>query len=287
MSSHVPGNVSTYNEEMAPLIEKLKQSYKPVDAKAAFNQLLDHLHNDELDACIDAGEELLKERIPDSTRTRVHILIASCLADPDEMEEHYEKALDIWTLLNAQHGENARFGPSLREARAQLDVLRDAIREERNNDAASDAIEDEDNVETDQSVSTSTSTKLSMSAITAVGTSPTLAPSSTSGDRSSSHDSTSEHSHTLRTRSTDASLARSSASASSTANSVLSATTSSPIFGAIASPGQQTLRLNDRVGMSPANILKLAWDPNRTVQGRTASSKTLPSRPLKRRASST
>ena len=282
MSCHIPGNVSTYNEEMAPLIEELQRSYVPVDFKAAFNQLLDHLNNDELDACIDAGEELLKERIPDSIRTRVHILIASCLADPDEMEEHYEKALDIWTLLNAQHGKNARFEPFLREARAQLDVLHNAIQEERSDDAASDTIEDEDNVETDQSVSTDTSTEFTLSAIAAIETSPTLAPSSTSND----DDSTSEHSHATRTRSTDASPARFSASASSTASSVLSETTSSRLFGAIASP-QQTLRLNDRVGMSPANILKLAWDPNRTVRGRIASSKTLPSRPLKRRASST
>lgn len=268
MSCHVPGNVSTYNEEMAPLIEKLKQSYKPVDVKAAFNQLLDHLDNDELDTCIDAGEELLKERIPDSTRTRVHILISSCLADPDEMEEHYEKALEIWTLLNAQHGKNTRFEPFLRETRAQLDALREVIQEERSDESTTD-------------------TELNMSAIAVVESAPTLAPSSTSSDRSSSDGSKSERSYTTRTQSTDASPARPSASSSasttrpsesSNASSVLSATTSSRLFGAVASPGQPTFRLHDHVGMSPADILKLAWDPNRTVRGRTTSSKTLPFR---------
>jgi len=242
MSCHIPGNVSTYNEEMAPLIDKLKQSYVPIDVKAAFNQLLEHLHNDELEACIDAGEELLKKRIPDTTCTRVHILIASCLEDPDEMEEHYEKALHLWTLLNAQHA-NTRIDPWLREVRTQLDALRDAIQEERSDD---------------------TTPELTMSAIAVVESAPTT-----------------------RTQSTDTSPARS--SASSTTVSALSATTSSRLSGAIASPGHQTLRLHDRLGMSPLDILKLAWDPNRTVRGRTVvpSSKTLPSRPSKKRASST
>lgn len=253
---------------MAPLIDKLKQSYVPVDVKAAFNQLLEHLHNDELDACIDAGEELLKKRIPDTTRTRVHILIASCLADSDEMEEHYEKALHLWTLLNAQHA-NTRIDLWLREARAQLDALSEAIQEERSDE---------------------TTTELTMSAIAVVETVPTLTPSGTSSsNHSSSYDSepdngnTSERSHTTRTRSTDVSLARS--SASSHASSVYSA--SSRLFGAIASPGQQTFRVHDHVGMSPAGVLKFAWDPNRTVCTVVTSSETLPSRPLKRRASST
>ncbi|KEQ72730.1 hypothetical protein M436DRAFT_82013 [Aureobasidium namibiae CBS 147.97] len=243
MSCHIPGNISTYNEETAPLIDKLKQSYVPIDVKAAFNQLLEHLHNDELEACIDAGEELLKKRIPDTTCTRVHTLIASCLEDPDEMEEHYEKALNLWTLLNAEHA-NTRIEPWLREVRTQLDALRDAIQEER-----SDEITPE----------------LTMSAIAIVESAPTFGPSSTS--------------------SPDTSPARS--SASSAASSALSATTNSRLSGAIASPGQQTLRLHDHLDMSPADILKLAWDPNRTIRGRTASSKTLPSRPFKRRASST
>lgn len=265
MSCHIPGNVSTYNEEMAPLIDKLKQSYVPIDVKAAFNQLLEHLHNDELEACIDAGEELLKKRIPDTTCTRVHILIASCLEDPDEMEEHYEKALHLWTLLNAQHT-NTHIEPWLREVRTQLDALRDAIQEER-----SDEITPE----------------LTMSGIAVVESAPTFGPSSTSTDRSSSHDSMSERSHTTSTLYTGASPSRS--SASSNASLVLSATTSSRLFGAIASPGQQTSRLHDRLGMSPLDILKLAWDPNRTVRGRivVTSSKTLPSHPSKRRASST
>lgn len=169
MSSHVPGNVSTYNEEMAPLLEKLKQSYVPVDAKAAFNQLLEHFHNDELDTCIEAAEELLKERIPDSTRTRVHILIAFCLADPDEMEEHYEKALEIWTLLNAQHGKNIRFEPFLQETHAQLDALLEFI-------------EDERNVETDKSGSPDTPAEPTMSATVAGESAPVSSSSDPAPD---------------------------------------------------------------------------------------------------------
>jgi hypothetical protein len=272
MSSHVPGSVSTYNEEMAPLIDKLKQSYVPVDVKAAFNQLLEHLHNDELDACIEAGEELLKKRIPDTTRTRVHILIASCLADPDEMEEHYEKALHLWTLLNAEHA-NTRIDPWLREARAQLDALFNAIQEERN----------------DETTTEETTTELTMSDIAVVESVPTLAPSSiSSSDHSSSYDSEpdsgnmSERSHTTRMEPTDISPARSSASLHASSIHM----TVSRLFGAIASPGHQTVRLYDHVGMSPAGVLKFAWDPNRTVRTVT-SSKRLPSRPLKRRASST
>ena len=163
MSSHVPGNVSTYNEEMAPLIDKLKQSYVPIDVKAAFDQLLEYLHNDELDACIEAGEELLKKRIPDTTRTRVHILIGSCLADPDEMEEHYEKALHLWTLLNAEHADT-RIDPWLREARAQLDALSDAIKEERSEE---------------------TTTELTMSTIIAVETAPVLSSSDSTPEATS------------------------------------------------------------------------------------------------------
>ena len=234
MSCHIPGNVSTYNEEMAPLIERARQAYVPVDVKAELNKLLELMDNDKLDECIEAGEELLKERIPDTTRTRVHILIASCLADPDEMEEHYEKALDIWTLLNSQQGKNTRYEPFLRKVRAQLDALAEAIQEERNDDAASDAAEDEDDVESD----------------------PTLDPPITSTDRPSSHDSTSERSHATPTLYTGASPSRS--SASSNASLVLGATTSSRLFGAVALPGQQTSRLHDRLGMSPLDILKLA-----------------------------
>jgi hypothetical protein len=319
---------------MAPLIDKLKQSYVPVDVKAAFNQLLEHLHNDELDACIEAGEELLKKRIPDTTRTRVHILVGSCLADPDEMEEHYEKALHLWTLLNAEHA-NTRIDAWLREARARLDALADAIKEERSDETATEE----------------TTTELTMSAITAVESAPvlssdltseatesvpTLAPSSTSvsvpssnvhtpvrfsmsdiavaesvpvlplshastyiavtesvpvlapsntssSDRSSSYDSepdcgnTSDRSHTTRLRSTDVSPAR---SASPNTSSVHSGT--SRLFGAIALPGQQAVRLHDHVGMSPAGVLKFAWDPNRTVRGCTIQSKTLPSSPSRR-----
>jgi len=322
---------------MAPLLEKLKQSYVPIDVKVAFNQLLEHLNNDELDACIEAGEELLKERIPDSTRTRVHILIASCLADPDEMEEHYEKALDIWTLLNAQHGKNTRFKPFLREVRAQLDALRNVIQEERGDEteltlsaiavaetvpittASSSPSSDATSQATSQSsigpiavaesvpvcnssISIPTPVRLSMSTIAAVEffspnavlveSTPIRRPTSTSSDRSSQDsepdsENTSERSHITRTQSTHDLPTRS--SAPSNVNVVLDATTSSRLFGAIALPGQQTFRLYDHVGMSPSDILKLAWDPNRTVRGRTfvESSKTLLSRPLKRRASST
>jgi hypothetical protein len=139
MSSLIPGNVSTYNEEMAPLLEKLRQSYVPFDFKPAFNKLMELLHNDELDERIEAGEELLKQRIPDTTRTRVHIVIASCLEDLDEMEEHYKKALDLWTLINAEYpvGKDTRVDKWSREVRTQLDVL-------------SETIEEEGNIETDE-----------------------------------------------------------------------------------------------------------------------------------------
>ncbi|KAH0362159.1 hypothetical protein KCU65_g8231, partial [Aureobasidium melanogenum] len=258
----LPGTVSTYNEATAPLLDKLKEHYVPIDFKTAFNKLLELLHNEELDDCIAAGEELLKHRIPDTTRARVHIVLATCVEDVNEMENHYNKAQRLWTLINARYsvGENLRVDQWLREARSQLD-------------AVAEAIEDERNDKTEQPNSTDTSTELTMSAIAVVETVPALRPTM--------------RIHRTSTRRKRSSIASPAHSSSSSASSVSSIMTGSRFFGAVASPGHRALP--DHVGMSPASILKLAWDPNRTIRGRTVvtSSKTLPSRPSKRRASST
>ncbi|CAD0111043.1 unnamed protein product [Aureobasidium uvarum] len=244
MSSLVPGNVSTYNEEMASLLEKITRSYVPCDVKAAFNKLLEHLHNDELDECINAGEELLKQRIPDTTRTRVHVLIASCLADPDEMEEHYQKAPHLWTLLNERYA-GTSIDAWLQEARSQLDALSDAIQDERSGD------DDDD----DQSNPTDTPTKLAMSAIAVVESVPSSS-SSSQEDLEPDSDRTSWRSGSI------ALSARSSASSHASFGSLKG----SRLLGVIAS--QQRYRLPDHVGMSPATILKFAWDPNSTIRSR-------------------
>ena len=104
-----------------------------------------------------------------------------------------------------------------------------------------------------------------MSAIAVVGIVPILAPLSTSSsDRSSSYDSEpdsgnmSKRSHTTRMESTSISPARSLAPLHASSIHM----TMSRLFGAIASPGHQTFRLPDHVGMSTASILKLARDPN-------------------------
>ena len=49
---------------MEPLIEKARQAYVPCDYKAALNKLLELYDNDDLDECIAAGGELLKDLIP-------------------------------------------------------------------------------------------------------------------------------------------------------------------------------------------------------------------------------
>jgi hypothetical protein len=271
MSSLVPGNVSTFNEEMAPLLEKAKRAYKPYDFKTAFKELMQLLHNDELDECIEAGEELLKQSIPDTTRTRVHIVIASCLEDADDMEKHYKKALKLWTLINAEYpvGKNTRVDRWSQEVRVSLDMLSEDIEEERNPQP------DESDDDSDDTDSASTP-KLSMSAIATV-----QIPSATSSDRSSSaSDDDSETSGATRssatystaTGSTDTLPTR---SISSNAGSVHSSGFSR-LLGAIT-----PMRLGDHIGMSPAAILRLAWDSKRTVRGRSFGqpSKKLPSSP--------
>jgi hypothetical protein len=159
ISSHIPGNVSTYNEVTAPLLERLtrKRSHMPFDYKAAFDELLDLSQTDE-DECIDAVDELLKQQLPESYRMRTHIVLATCLEDLDEMEEHHAEALRIWTRLNTRYtaGENPEADVWLQQTRAQIDCLRDTIEEER-------ALEE-------QSDATSTPVKLSMSAVAAIET---------------------------------------------------------------------------------------------------------------------
>jgi hypothetical protein len=132
MSSHIPGNVSTYNEASAPLLERLKRkrSHMPFDYKTAFNKLLDLAHDDDNPGdCIDAADELLKQQLPESYRMRTHIVLATCLEDLDEMEEHHEEALRIWTRLKARStaGEIPNDGVWLQQTRAQIDCLWDTI----------------------------------------------------------------------------------------------------------------------------------------------------------------
>jgi hypothetical protein len=262
MSSLVPGNVSTFNEEMAPLLERARRAYVPYDFKTAFNKLMELLHNDELDECIEAGEELLKQSIPDTTRTRVHIVIASCLEDADDMERHYNKALKLWTLINAEYpvGKNTRVDRWSQEVRVSLDMLSEDI-EERNPQP------DESDDESDDTDSASTP-RLSMSAIATV-----QLPPATSSNRSSSASdddsetsgatrSTATHStatHSTATRSTDISPTRPVLS-----NAVPVHSGSSRLFGAIALPGQNR-GLTDRIGISPAAVLGLALGTNRFV----------------------
>jgi hypothetical protein len=169
MSTSIPGNVSTYNEEMAPLLEKMKLAYVSCDCKTAFKKVMKLLHNDELDECIDAGTELLKERISDITCTNVHVAIASCLKDPDEMEEHYKEALDLWMRINAKYPEGKDSGVDawLRQTRTYLDVLLENIEDDRNMETDES---DESDDESDEKDSASTPSKFSMSAITTVET---------------------------------------------------------------------------------------------------------------------
>jgi hypothetical protein len=173
MSTFIPGNVSAYNEEMAPLLAKMKRAYVPCDYKTAFKKLMELLHNDELDECIDAGTELLKERIPDITRTNVHVVISPCLEDPDEMEEHYKEALDLWTRINAKcpGGKDSGVDAWLRQTRAYLDVLLENIEDDRNMETDES---DESDDESDEKDSASTPSKFSMSAIATVETVPML-----------------------------------------------------------------------------------------------------------------
>jgi hypothetical protein len=170
MLTFIPGNVSTYNEEMAPLLEKMKRAYVPCDYKTAFEKLMDLLHNDELDECIDAGTELSKKRIPDITRTNVHVVIGSCLEDPDEMEEHYKEALDLWKRINAKYpgGKDSGVDAWLRQTRTYLDVLLENIEDDRNMEI------DESDDESDEQYSASTPVRFSMSAIATVETVPIL-----------------------------------------------------------------------------------------------------------------
>jgi hypothetical protein len=267
MSSLVPGNVSTFNEEMAPLLERARRAYVPYDFKTAFNKLMELLHNDELDECIEAGEELLKQSIPDTTRTRVHIVIASCLEDADDMERHYNKALKLWTLINAEYpvGKNTRVDRWSQEVRVSLDMLSEDIEEERN--PQPDESDDDSDDESDDTDSASTP-RLSMSAIATV-----QLPPATSSNRSSSASdddsetsgatrSTATHStatHSTATRSTDISPTRPVLS-----NAVPVHSGSSRLFGAIALPGQNR-GLTDRIGISPAAVLGLALGTNRFV----------------------
>ncbi|KAH0263040.1 hypothetical protein KCU91_g12995, partial [Aureobasidium melanogenum] len=242
---------------------------------------------------------------PDTTRARVHIVLATCVEDVDEMENHYNKAQRLWTLINARCsvGENLRFDQRLREARAQLDAVVEAIEDERND-------------ETEQSNSTNASTELTMSAIAVVESVP--APdftsisshhSSNAGSEATSQSSmnaiaVAESVMSLRpsefvpaVRPTSTFSARSSSQDDTEPDMLLrplspprqvrSVMTGSRLFGPIASPGHR--ELPGHVGMSPASILKLVWDSNRTIRGRTVVklSRTLPSRLSKRRASST
>jgi hypothetical protein len=347
MSSHIPGNVSTYNEASAPLLERLKRkrSHMPFDYKTAFNKLLDLSHDDKSDDCIDAADELLKQQLPESYRMRTHIVLATCLEDLDEMEEHHEEALRIWTRLNASYtaGENPNANVWLQQTRAQIDCLWDTIEEDRALEEQSDLTDTP--VELSMSAVTATeivpvldnatsrvmsqlgrpqtSARSSMSAVAAIETVPVVGnatsrvmsqpdqpglkntssdrssfippgrpqtPADTSSNRSSSaSDDDSENSgaatsdsedtsgRTRGTRSTDVSPAR---SASSSASLVHSGP--SRLFGAIASPGQRR-GLLDHIGMSPATVLKFAWDSNRTVRGHSLKqpSKKLPSSPSK------
>jgi hypothetical protein len=174
MSTFIPGNVSTYNEEMAPLLERMKRAYAPCDYKTAFKKIMELFHKDELDDCIDAGTELLKQRIPDITRTNVHVVIASCLEDPDEMEEHYKEALDLWTRVNTKYPEGKDSGVDawLRQTRTYLDVLLQNIEDDRNMET--DESDDESDEEMDLTDSTSTPVRFSMSAIATVETVPIL-----------------------------------------------------------------------------------------------------------------
>jgi hypothetical protein len=347
MSSHIPGNVSTYNEASAPLLERLKRkrSHMPFDYKTAFNKLLDLAHDDDNPGdCIDAADELLKQQLPESYRMRTHIVLATCLEDLDEMEEHHEEALRIWTRLKARStaGEIPNDGVWLQQTRAQIDCLWDTIEEERNietdesdesDDESDDDLDGDLDGELDDTDSASTP-KLSMSAITAIETVPVLnnatsgvmnqpgrpqtsarssmsavtatetvpvldnatsvmsqpgcpqTPAGTSSNRSSSaSDDDSESSGAATsdsedtsgrirgTRSTDVSPARSASLSASSVHSGLSR-----LFGAIALPGQNR-GLTDRIGMSPAAVLRLAWNTNRTVRDHSIKqpSKKLPS----------
>jgi hypothetical protein len=158
MSSRYPGDVSTFNEATAPLLERLmrKRSHMPFDYKTAFNELLDLSKVDGY-ACIDAADELLKQQLPEGYRMRTHIVLATCLEDLDEMEEHYAEALRIWTRLNARYisGEKPEADIWLQQTRAMIDCLWDTIQEEKELEEQSDG-------------------ELSMSAIATVETVPVV-----------------------------------------------------------------------------------------------------------------